>query len=629
MFRKRTAAVLAGGILVLFLSFLLIVNYRSLIRLQESALTQFVQNLDKQAGAISYFFSERIIDMKNLAGAREGNIFFENKALGMSMAYGLRASLVQIDKRFDRLMEEKKMGEDPIYARIVFVDESGGLLSDRRREIQKNHKESIDWYTFLTPENPEPAIMAFFVSNHMDIIISIPYYFKNHYKGQIIAWLNCGAVNNMLSKKGGTIDALHLYIDFGIYEKYLNDASFCAGSDIHLLTMIRKTAPLQTLFFDLSGSDGKKIHYAGAKAAIAGTPFFLVMAMPAGEMVGHATPMHLLIAMIVLALFVTGAALLLWRMDARELVLTARLREESMRKKAVEKVVQERTLELKQTQKELLSKAVDAGRAQLAAMVLHNIGNAVTPVGVNMEKLKKSKIKAMIYYLNQCYKDLTAHQENLTEYVTKDSRGVQIIQYMGALLDDIEKERKKAAKLLNNATAAIEYVSQVLSLQRSYAPSGKEMKESVLMNFVVEDALKIQEATISKRNIEIEKELMSDLPRISIEKNKLMQVVVNFIKNSCDAIDENTEIENHTISIKTVCDDKNLVLTITDTGCGVEPEKLNDIFEFGISTKGSSGFGLYYCKSFVEANNGTLTLESSGKNRGATVMMSFRHDKQS
>ena len=289
----------------------------------------------------------------------------------------------------------------------------------------------------------------------------------------------------------------------------------------------------------------------------------------------------------------------------------------------LESLVKKRTKELEDAQKELLDKAMHAGRAQLSAMVLHNIGNAVTPLGVNLERLRKSKIKQLSYYLGQCYHDLMAHKHELTTYVNDHPRGVEVAGYMGRLIEDLEHDGKRRAGILGDATTAIEYVSEVLSLQRSYAPGSREMKEKVRLNQLVKDALKIQKATITAHNIRVVENLAPELPLFSIEKNKLMQVVINFIKNSCDAIGENPEIEDHRLTISTGFDDRDIFLTIADTGCGVDADNLKGIFEFGISTKGSSGFGLYYCKSFVEANNGVLTLTSPGRNQGATVTMAF------
>ncbi|SLM32513.1 putative Histidine kinase [Desulfamplus magnetovallimortis] len=340
---------------------------------------------------------------------------------------------------------------------------------------------------------------------------------------------------------------------------------------------------------------------------------------------------------------------------------------ENHRKNLVQ-LVKERTRELEKTQKELINKAVEAGRAQLSAMVLHNIGNAITPVGVTMEKLKQGNIKPMIEYLVQCYQELAEHKETLTEYVTRDPRGTQIARYMGELIKDIEMERQKNDSLIEKASAAIDYVSQVLSLQRAYAPGTDEMKENIRINHLVEDALRIQETSLSKRGIILEKNLASGLPLFSMEKNKFMQVIVNFIKNSCDAIDENPDFAPHKIEVSTyyregkdnsylqkendqsyfkenndashskvrnddsslneriVCSSGHIGIRISDTGCGVETNQQSRIFEFGVSSKGSSGFGLYYCKSFVEANNGTLEIFSEGKGKGAAVILEFELD---
>lgn len=108
-----------------------------------------------------------------------------------------------------------------------------------------------------------------------------------------------------------------------------------------------------------------------------------------------------------------------------------------------------------------------------------------------------------------------------------------------------------------------------------------------------------------------------------VEKNKLMQVLINLLKNSCDAIDDHPEKSDHEIVVKTFQKGNRIGLSISDTGCGIESDRINSIFEFGTSSKGSSGFGLYYCQSFIEVNNGRLTLSSSGKNQGAKVRIEF------
>jgi len=78
------------------------------------------------------------------------------------------------------------------------------------------------------------------------------------------------------------------------------------------------------------------------------------------------------------------------------------------------------------------------------------------------------------------------------------------------------------------------------------------------------------------------------------------------------------------IAIHAFRENKRAFLEISDSGIGLAPEELNMAFETGVSGKGSSGFGLFYCKTIVEANGGTISLKSAGKGRGATVRMCFK-----
>ncbi|MBF0379201.1 MAG: HAMP domain-containing histidine kinase [Desulfamplus sp.] len=289
----------------------------------------------------------------------------------------------------------------------------------------------------------------------------------------------------------------------------------------------------------------------------------------------------------------------------------------------LQQLVNARKNEIEYIRNELLNKAVDAGRAQLAAMILHNIGNAITPVAVYTEKLKLRNTPEIIDYIKKCYTDLIAHKANLTEYITDDVRGIDIINYMGVLIDNLANENRKNSDIIDRIATGVDYVAQILTLQRAYSPGKTEIREKININLLVKDALKMQEFSISKRDIILKTNLIPTIPYILMEKNKLMQVIVNLIKNSCDAIDENVEQKIHYLEITTYSVKNMVGLRIKDTGIGVEIERQKEIFDFGTSSKGSSGFGLYYCKSFIENNKGNLLFESDGRGLGSTVTIEF------
>ena len=90
------AAVLISLLLTAYVSFLLISNYNSNKALQKNLIIQFQQECERRMFVIQNFFSDRKEDVLNLALSREVTVFFENRDLGMSMAYGLNLSLIPI-----------------------------------------------------------------------------------------------------------------------------------------------------------------------------------------------------------------------------------------------------------------------------------------------------------------------------------------------------------------------------------------------------------------------------------------------------------------------------------------------------------------------------------------------------
>ncbi|GAI78851.1 unnamed protein product, partial [marine sediment metagenome] len=188
--RIKLASIVLGLLLTGLIGLLVRSNYISLVKLHDSALKQLIYDTERLATVTSYFYSERKDDLKDLAESRELSIFFENKALGMSMDYGLKASLLVISERFDRLLNEKKFDDERIYTRIVFIHSSGELLIDRMP--LKNSKGNFkgDWKKYLVPNRSEPAIITEYDGELLGIAISIPYFFKSQYAGQILAWVS-------------------------------------------------------------------------------------------------------------------------------------------------------------------------------------------------------------------------------------------------------------------------------------------------------------------------------------------------------------------------------------------------------------------------------------------------------
>ncbi|MDM8522250.1 response regulator [Desulfococcaceae bacterium HSG8] len=306
----------------------------------------------------------------------------------------------------------------------------------------------------------------------------------------------------------------------------------------------------------------------------------------------------------------------------REIEERKRVQEELQNyQKNLEITITERTRELENAQKELLSKALEAGRAEMSAVILHNIGNAITPVITQTETLKTDKSAEIIGYMRKCYDDLKNHSDDLQYYVSEDPRGKQIFSYMGDVIDSLTEQGQTQSDIVYKIDKAISYISEILNIQQTHMVSRQELREQTDLNRLIEDAIHMQAGTLEKSRIVVKKYLLPDIPKLLIDKNRLMQVIVNFIKNSYEAIDE---FENEKIiSVRTFANNEQVGFEITDTGIGIGPDQIHKIFEFGRSHKGSSGVGLHYCRMFAEANRGTLDISSPGRGKGATVSVAF------
>jgi signal transduction histidine kinase len=167
------------------------------------------------------------------------------------------------------------------------------------------------------------------------------------------------------------------------------------------------------------------------------------------------------------------------------------------------------------------------------------------------------------------------------------------------------------------------HIQDVLNIQRHYVKDkNKGKRELISLLAVLEDALAIQAGIITKRDIQLTKNFDSKIPKIEGDHTRLIQVVINGLKNSIEAFDGFTQSEERNImtTLKNLEEEKLILLEITDNAAGFPPEMGAKLFERGRTTKESgTGFGLYNCKQIIESHHGEIYITSPGPNKGACL----------
>ncbi len=198
----------------------------------------------------------------------------------------------------------------------------------------------------------------------------------------------------------------------------------------------------------------------------------------------------------------------------------------------------------------------------------------------------------------------------------------------GVYLEDIDKVSRRAAELCRQMLA--------------YSGKGRFVVQSLSLNDVVHEMGHLLSVSISKRAV-IKYNLFPNLPSVMADATQVRQVVMNLITNASDAVAEGSGVITLSTGVMD-CDDEYLrgvvdstdahqtgpyvFLEVSDTGCGIEPENLNRIFDPFFSTKFTGrGLGLAAVMGIVRGHHGALRVYSE-MGRGTTfkVLLPAHHE---
>lgn len=321
---SRFAAAAAALALVGQITYLVVMHYRSQVALQQSALKEATAEAKRRGTAVSYFYTERIDDLLSLAESRELSSYFENKALGMSMRYGLRASLTMAEERFERLRRTKKLGDETIFKRIAFVDSSGRILIDSNPDEIPLCKE--EWVHLLQETGRVGSILCDRSIGDPCIVVSVPYRFKGEHVGQVMGWVMSELVyDHFLSGHGET--RYPMAVLFG--KEYVHiPPNMPKPPDPQFLP----AGPRAHEPFPLEGTGEEAF---GILVRVENTPFSLLTILTGADF-NLRSPRHLLYTTGGLAVLILVGMWFFLRLSVRNAVLQARLEETILRERAVE-----------------------------------------------------------------------------------------------------------------------------------------------------------------------------------------------------------------------------------------------------------------------------------------------------
>ena len=268
--------------------------------------------------------------------------------------------------------------------------------------------------------------------------------------------------------------------------------------------------------------------------------------------------------------------------------------------------------------------AFQAGLAEMGVSVLHNIGNAVTAMSDDASAISKAgdDLFRIAELLKQNADACQEHPDEMPALVKERTHLLAIQREAARAIGHIvEKSIQLRGK---NIFQSVRHIADMVHIQQSAALPGASASTFDLGQ-AIENALTMQGDSLKNHDIVVDTEIDPLLTYVTMSHNKLLQALVNAVKNAFEAIlQRQQEIPGEgRISLRAkLVDDKLLRLSVSDNGIGFAPEQQTNFFNFGYSTKArGSGFGLHATALFVHEMDGDIRLQSDGPNLGATLVM--------
>ncbi len=305
------AGIFVGVLLAGYLLFVLTTTYDTQVKLQDSLVEQQRQGVAKHAITIEHFLDERRNDLRYLADAREISVYFENKALGMSMEYGLGSSLIDITTYFRYFVADRKTASEPIYTRIALLDAAGGMLAD-----------TAEGGAAITVDSTlaDPAQVAIRVDTQRigaEIELRMPIAYKGQASGQLVAFLSTPTFVEHFVRQPADRPGRQTFLS--------TEQGIISPTVAHMPPANMALSKMHR--YDSYDSDGAPLERVALRIPIADSPLRLIATFTVDDVFGSSPPWRMPLTLALLTLFIGAGTFYAYRANTRNLLLKTRLDE--------------------------------------------------------------------------------------------------------------------------------------------------------------------------------------------------------------------------------------------------------------------------------------------------------------
>lgn len=270
----------------------------------------------------------------------------------------------------------------------------------------------------------------------------------------------------------------------------------------------------------------------------------------------------------------------------------------------------------------LVNASRQAGKAEVATGVLHNVGNSLNSVNTATDEAAR-RIRALpLDDLVEVSGLVDRHADDLGAFVVDHEQGKLLPAFLRQFGTHLVDERTQVLEELSQLHKYVDHIAQVVNMQQKHARTS-ELIEPVRLIDIIEEALGISANSLERHSVEVDRAFDVD-PVIRTDQHQVVQILVNLINNAKQAMVD-MPMHERRISIRVAPDDDDGVrVELCDTGSGIAAEHLPRLFEHGFTTRAEGhGFGLHTSSISAHQLGGSLSAQSDGPGYGATFVLTL------
>jgi len=271
---------------------------------------------------------------------------------------------------------------------------------------------------------------------------------------------------------------------------------------------------------------------------------------------------------------------------------------------------------LSDTRRRLLEQSYHSGIAEMASGVLHNIGNALTPLAVRVAGLAERLRGAPAAEIDVALGELAGGQ-------TPAARREDLTQFVGLAGGELARVVREASGDLDTVSHQVNHITQILADQEKFSRAARVLEPVRLDRLLGETVASMGDGQLKGLAVEVDPALRGLQP-VRAPRAALQQVFHNLILNAAEAM-QRAGLPPGRVRVEAseeAIDGTDYVhVRFRDDGPGISPEHLDRIFERGFTTKGTGGSGLslHWSANTIAALGGTVYAESEGPGKGACL----------